>query len=49
VKKPGTGIPASRFRELIGRRTMRAIAAETMLTDADVDWREDEALRRAER
>jgi N,N'-diacetyllegionaminate synthase len=38
VKKPGTGIPAARFAEVVGRRSARAIAADTVLTDDDVDW-----------
>jgi len=38
VKKPGTGIPAARFAEVVGRRSTRAIAADTVLTDDDVDW-----------
>jgi N-acetylneuraminate synthase len=38
VKKPGTGIPAARFAEVVGRRSTRAIAADTVLTDEDIDW-----------
>jgi N,N'-diacetyllegionaminate synthase len=38
VKKPGTGIPAARLRDVIGRRAARAIAADTVLADDDVDW-----------
>ena len=36
-KKPGTGIPARRLREVVGRRARRDIAADTVLTDADVE------------
>ena len=36
VKKPGTGIPAARWRELIGARLERNVQAEEVLTDADV-------------
>ena len=38
AKKPGTGIPAARLREVIGRRAARAIAADAVLADDDVDW-----------
>ncbi len=38
IKKPGTGIPAARFAEVVGRRSTRAIAADTVLTEDDVDW-----------
>jgi len=38
AKKPGTGIPAARLREVIGRRAARAIAADVVLADDDVDW-----------
>jgi N-acetylneuraminate synthase len=38
IKKPGTGIPAARFAEVVGRRATRAIAADTVLRDDDVDW-----------
>lgn len=38
VKKPGTGIPAARVAEVVGRRSTRAIAADTVLTDDDIDW-----------
>ncbi|MGI8402106.1 MAG: N-acetylneuraminate synthase family protein [Gemmatimonadaceae bacterium] len=36
AKKPGTGIPAARLPSLIGARTVRAIAQDEMLSDADV-------------
>lgn len=35
-KKPGDGIPASRWRELIGRRTRHAVAANRKLTLDDL-------------
>lgn len=38
VKKPGTGIPAARLREVVGLRSTRAIAADTVLTEDDLDW-----------
>ena len=38
VKKPGTGIPAARLAEVIGRRAARAIAADRLLAEADIDW-----------
>jgi N-acetylneuraminate synthase len=38
VKKPGTGIPARRLVELVGRRARVDIPADTVLGEADVDW-----------
>ena len=40
AKKPGTGIPAARIRELVGRKLRRAVAADALLAEADL---EDEA------
>jgi N-acetylneuraminate synthase len=37
AKKPGTGIPARRLTELVGRRVRNDIAADTVLTEADVE------------
>jgi N-acetylneuraminate synthase len=37
AKKPGTGIPAARLRELVGRRLRRAITTDAMLSDADLE------------
>lgn len=37
AKKPGTGIPASRINEILGRRLRRHLHADEMLTEADVD------------
>lgn len=36
VKKPGTGIPAMRLPELIGRRLARAVQADEMLREDDL-------------
>ncbi|MGH9843268.1 MAG: N-acetylneuraminate synthase family protein [Blastocatellia bacterium] len=36
VKKPGTGIPASRLNEIIGRRLRAAIKADRMLQESDL-------------
>jgi N-acetylneuraminate synthase len=36
VKKPGTGIPARRLPEVIGRRTARAVAADVVLQEEDL-------------
>jgi N,N'-diacetyllegionaminate synthase len=36
VKKPGTGIPAARLPELVGRTLRRGVAADQLLQDADV-------------
>lgn len=36
AKKPGTGIPAARLPELVGRRLTRAIEADQLLIEADL-------------
>lgn len=36
VKRPGTGIPASRFDEIVGRRLARGVKANELLNEADV-------------
>jgi sialic acid synthase SpsE len=38
AKKPGTGIPARRLAELVGRRARVDIRADTVLAETDVDW-----------
>ena len=38
IKKPGTGIPAARLGEVIGKRARRAIPADTVLAEGDVQW-----------
>jgi N-acetylneuraminate synthase len=35
-KKPGTGIPASKYNEIVGRKTNRMIPAGTMLQETDI-------------
>ena len=37
LKKPGTGIPARRLREFIGRRVIRDVARDTLLHEDDFD------------
>ncbi len=37
AKKPGTGIPAARLPELVGRRLARAVAADALLAEADLE------------
>jgi N-acetylneuraminate synthase len=37
VKKPGTGIPANRLPELIGRRLRRAVKADELLQEDDLE------------
>jgi N-acetylneuraminate synthase len=37
LKKPGTGIPAARLDELIGRKTRRAIRADQLLDEFDLE------------
>lgn len=36
LKKPGTGIPASRLPEIIGRRLKRSVAADTVISEEDL-------------
>ena len=37
VKKPGTGIAAARLESVVGRRLLRAVAAEETLQAADIE------------
>jgi N-acetylneuraminate synthase len=37
LKKPGTGIRPERLKELVGRKLRRAITAETLLSEDDID------------
>jgi N,N'-diacetyllegionaminate synthase len=37
AKKPGTGIPTARLPELVGRRARKDIAADALLTEADLE------------
>ena len=37
VKKPGTGIPAARLDDMIGRRTSRLVSANAMLSESDLE------------
>jgi len=37
LKKPGTGLPAARLGELVGRRLKRAVAADAMISEDDLD------------
>ena len=37
IKKPGTGIPAERLHELVGRRLRRRIAADELLHEDDLE------------
>jgi N,N'-diacetyllegionaminate synthase len=41
AKKPGTGIPARRLREIVGLRARRSIEADKVLVDDDVEWGAD--------
>jgi N-acetylneuraminate synthase len=38
IKKPGTGIPAARWHEVIGLRTARSVRADSLLVPEDIDW-----------
>jgi N-acetylneuraminate synthase len=37
VKKPGTGLPPSRLQEVVGRRLTRAVSADDVLTETDIE------------
>lgn len=37
VKKPGTGLPAARFSSVLGRRVVRPVKADDVLTEADLE------------
>ena len=37
LKKPGTGLPAARLPELVGRQLKRAVAADTIISEEDLD------------
>jgi N-acetylneuraminate synthase len=37
IKKPGTGIPAERLPELVGRTLKHAVAADTLLAESDLE------------
>jgi len=37
LKKPGTGLPAARLAELVGRQLKRAVAADAMISEDDLD------------
>jgi N-acetylneuraminate synthase len=37
LKKPGTGIPAARLSEVIGRRLKRPVAADTLISEGDLE------------
>ena len=37
AKKPGTGIPADRLPDLVGRRLVRDVAADALLAEADLE------------
>lgn len=37
VKKPGTGIPAARLKELVSRRLKRAVAADGLISESDLE------------
>jgi len=38
VKRPGTGIPARRLDEVVGRKLLRDVKGNHLLRDEDVDW-----------
>ena len=37
-KKPGSGIPAKRYKEIIGKKTKRDIKKNTMIEEGDIEW-----------
>lgn len=38
MKKPGTGIPARRLPEIVGRVTRAPISADSVISESDIDW-----------
>jgi len=38
IKKPGTGLPPAKLREIIGKKAARPIRANTVLTAQDILW-----------
>ena len=38
IKKPGTGIPPVRLKEVVGKRTLRAVKSDTVLMSDDIEW-----------
>ena len=38
IKKPGTGLPAGRLAEVVGRRAARPLPTGTLLREEDIDW-----------
>ncbi|MBM4134862.1 MAG: N-acetylneuraminate synthase [Nitrospira sp.] len=38
IKKPGTGIPAWRIEEIVGRRVLRRVPSNSLLRPEDIDW-----------
>jgi N-acetylneuraminate synthase len=38
MKKPGTGLPTRRYKEIVSRRAARHIAANKVLQEEDIDW-----------
>jgi len=37
IKKPGTGLPPERLEEVVGKRLLRSVDADHVLTEADVE------------
>jgi N-acetylneuraminate synthase len=37
VKKPGTGLPANRLQDLVGRRVRRLVKADELLQEEDCE------------
>src|SRR5205085_12629907 len=37
TKKPGTGIPAARLPEVVGRRLLRGVKADELLRESDME------------
>jgi N-acetylneuraminate synthase len=38
LKKPGTGIPAARLSDVVSRRLLRSVTANTLLVEEDIEW-----------
>jgi N-acetylneuraminate synthase len=37
LKKPGTGLPPAKLQHIVGRRLLRAVSADSMIRESDLD------------
>jgi N-acetylneuraminate synthase len=41
IRKPGVGVPAAQWNDVIGKRCARAISADTLIYPADIVWSDE--------